>query len=80
MPYHQMAAMGRSIGLADDDVGMESWISVIKNNIPHHGENLHLLLNGDLVKGLLRPIEVTQRDIGKGSNRGEVTGLNLVLP
>ena len=77
MPDHQMAAMGGSIGLADDDVGMESWISIIKNNVPDEGENLNLLSNGDPVEGLLRPIEVTQRDIGKGPNRGEVTRLDL---
>ncbi len=35
MPFYQMAAMGRSVGLADHDVNMEFWIPIIKNNVPH---------------------------------------------
>ena len=79
MPFDQMAAMGRPVGLADYDVGMEFRISIIKNNVPHEGENLNLLLNGDFVIRLFRPIEVTQCHVGKGPNRGEVAGVNLLL-
>jgi len=74
-----MATMGRAIGLAKYDVGMEFWISIIKNNVPYEGKNLPLLLNGDLVIRLLRPVEVSQGYIGKGSNCGEVATLNLIL-
>ena len=37
MALNQMATMGRSVGLADHDVGMEFWVSIIKNNVPHQG-------------------------------------------
>src|SRR5512139_249849 len=72
--------MGRSVRLSDDDMGMESRISIVKNNISYEGENLNLFSDRDLVKGLLCPIEIPQRDVRKGPNCGEVTGLNLPLP
>jgi hypothetical protein len=37
MRFEQMATMGRSIGLANHDVSMEFWISIIEDDVPHEG-------------------------------------------
>jgi hypothetical protein len=73
----EMAAAGRSVGEAQNDVKMEARFAVIANgNIPDRAQDFALIGDLDLLVGFLGEIEPADRGLFEGANRGQRCGIH----
>src|SRR5512142_412067 len=79
MRLHQMAAVRRAIGLADDHVGMHLRLSRAESNVTGQRKDFDLFVEGDSFVVFSRPIEVSDDDIAERPDGSEMAAAQMIL-
>jgi hypothetical protein len=77
--FDEVAGVGTSVGVADDEVGVDLRFAVLDGDVAGERRNLDLLVDRDWLVLLPLPVEVAERDVAEGADAGEVSGGELVL-
>src|SRR5438552_1291675 len=74
-----MAAMCRTVRLADHNVRMHFRLIAFQSDIADQRENFYLFLKRYLFITFLLPIKISQRNIAEGANSGKMAGSKLII-
>jgi hypothetical protein len=81
MRFEEMTTMGKTIGIANHNVGMDLGRSILlQRNITEKREDLNLFMKRKLFVGFTLTIKVTQCHIAQGSNSREMSRIQVMFP